>query len=170
MVDLDIKQLLPLNCMSADRYDHLDTLLTTTLVPLGATGALLLTPVVLKWNRSRKAAMEKRFVQAMLFAYPAISRTICQSFRCTSFDDGTGKGVQYLTADMSIDCDSSDYKAMVFYAILSLLVFSIGIPSLLFARLFKWRHQLNPPGYEDEGRAVKARMKKKRMLRDPIVR
>ena len=59
---------------------------------------------------------------------------------------------------------------MAAFASLMLLVYSIGIPVALFLRLYRWRHQLNPPGYEDEGRAVRARSKKKRMLRDPIVR
>ena len=71
---------------------------------------------------------------------------------------------------MSIDCDTLRYKFMLVYANLSLLVYSIGIPLILFFRLFKWRRELNPPGFEDEARAIKTRMKNKAMLAEPIVK
>ena len=38
----------------------------------------------------------------------------------------------------------------------------------LLAMLWRWRRALNPPGYEDEARAVKARLKNRAMLADPI--
>ena len=48
---------------------------------------------------------------------------------------------------------------MVAFACLALLIYSIGIPLALFLSLFKWRRELNPPNYEDESRAIKARAK-----------
>ena len=57
---------------------------------------------------------------------------------------------------------------MASYASLSLAIYSLGIPLSLFVLLFRWRRVLNPPGYEDETRAIKARLKHKDMLRDPI--
>jgi len=110
----------------------------------------------------------------MLLAYLAISRTICQSFRCKSYDGGDEYDrPDLLTADLSISCTSPRYWAMVVYADLSLLVYSIGIPLALFFKLYKWRRELNPPKYEDEERAIKARLKtmrkSKAMRADPIV-
>ena len=62
VVDLDLTQLLPLNCMSADSFDHFDVLLATTLVPLGA--ALVLVFVVLVLKRGSQAAIEMCVLQA----------------------------------------------------------------------------------------------------------
>ena len=77
--------------------------------------------------------------------------------------------MRVLAVDASIDCDTDRYTVMVIYALLSALVYSFGIPLALFLALRKWRHVLNPPGYESEARAIKARMKNKAMLRDPLV-
>ena len=67
---------------------------------------------------------------------------------------------------------ASIYQREVFliYANLSLLLYSIGIPLALFIKLFKWRYKLNPPGFEDESRAIKTRTKNTAMLADPIVK
>ena len=108
-------------------------------------------------------------MQVLLFSYPAISRTICQSFRCSSFEDGTDEGALFLTADMSIGCKGDTYSGMTAYASLCVLIYSVGIPLFLWLKLFKWRRELNPPGYEDEDRAIKARMRNKKMLADPLV-
>ena len=110
------------------------------------------------------------FIKFLLFVYPSISRTICQSFRCSQYDGGAHS---FVTADMSMDCvldnrPAPRYQGMVIYANLALLVYSVGIPLALFFSLFKWRHKLNPPGFEDEGRAIKTRMKNDAMLADPM--
>jgi hypothetical protein len=77
--------------------------------------------------------------------------------------------LELLKADLSINCLSGRYWGMLVYANLSLLVYSLGIPLVLFVKLWKWRHVLNPPKYEDETRAAKARLKNKAMRADPIV-
>ena len=61
---------------------------------------------------------------------------------------------------------------MVIYGGLSLFIYSLGIPLVLFLSLSKYRHDLNPSGFEDEARAITARMKwmrKKEILADPII-
>ena len=77
--------------------------------------------------------------------------------------------LELLKADLSINCLSGRYWGMLVYANLSLLIYSFGIPMVLFAKLWKWRHELNPPKYEDEQRAIRARLKSKAMRADPIV-
>ena len=59
---------------------------------------------------------------------------------------------------------------MLVYALPNLLIYSIGIPLVLFLVLFKWRRELNPPGYEEESRAVAARMRNKSMRADWITK
>lgn len=174
--DLKLVQLLPLNCFSDTYFDHFYVLVTTTLVPPVAAFSFFFTA----WLVSKSSAGEtaksatgetrkKVFMQALLFAYPPISRTICQSFRCSDFDDdGKGRDVSFLTADMSIDCSEDRYWAMVVYANLCVLIYSVGIPLVLFLKLFKWRNELNP-GYEDEERAIRVRMKQVEMLADPFI-
>ena len=107
-------------------------------------------------------------------SYSAISRTICQSFRCDAYDDGTSEGLAYLTADKSIDCHSLRYAGLVCYAVLALLVYSIGVPVALYLRLWRWHVLLDPPRYQqDEARALVVRVRKskrnKEMLADPLV-
>ena len=58
---------------------------------------------------------------------------------------------------------------MLIYAWASAFVYSFGIPAALLVALYRHRHELNPPKYEDEARAVKARMKNKKFLADPVI-
>ena len=58
---------------------------------------------------------------------------------------------------------------MLIYAWASAFVYSFGIPAALLVALYRHRHELNPPKYEDEARAVKARMKNKALLADPVI-
>ena len=85
-------------------------------------------------------------------SYPTLSRIICQSFACDFFENDER---QYLKADYSLSCKSDRYIATVVYAALSLVIYSIGIPLAMFVLLWRWRRELNPPGFEDETRAVK---------------
>ena len=85
-VDLDFTRLLPFNCLSDERFDHMDSLVTVTLFPL-ALPALGLGAVRFL-RRASMATFKSHFIQLMLLVYPAISRQICQSFRCDEFDDG----------------------------------------------------------------------------------
>ena len=58
---------------------------------------------------------------------------------------------------------------MLIYAWASAFVYSFGIPAALLVALYRHRHELNPPKYEDEARAVKARLKNKTLLADPVI-
>ena len=71
VVDLDIAQILPLNCISGSPMNHLDVLLMTTLVPVGAVLILLFILFVLGGNR----VIPEGFLQVLLFAYPASGRS-----------------------------------------------------------------------------------------------
>ena len=74
-----------------------------------------------------------------------------------------------VAADLSIDCDSEAYTGLLVYALVMLALYTVGVPLALMLHLYKWRHQLNPAGYEDESRAIKARLKHTDMMADPIV-
>ena len=143
-VNLDFTRLLPFSCLSNQRFDHMDALLAITMAPAGALVVCVAFVQFGVHDAARRATLQSNFTHIMLLAYMTISRQICQSFRCREFDDG-GAGVRALDADMSIDCDAERYRGMVAYAVLALLVYSIGIPCALFCKLFVWRQDLNPP-------------------------
>jgi hypothetical protein len=181
VVDLDLPRLLPFNCLTEREWDHFDSLVSVTATPifLFISGSGLVQTKHCKSTARDSNQAHGRFryyfIRVMLLAYPAISRTICQSFRCDEYDGGDTYGEpKLLKADLSIDCDGVRYEPMVAYAALTLLIYSIGIPLVLFLKLYKWRRELNPSKYEDEERAIKARLKamrkNKAMLADPIVK
>ena len=72
-------------------------------------------------------------VVSSYFVYPTISRHAFSLFRCKSFDD-TAKnhvtgGHSYLAVDYKIDCtDTSQYASWVFFALVLIIVYVIGIP------------------------------------------
>jgi len=132
-------------------------------------------------------------MQTMILAYPMICRKICQSFTCDSFDIGgeynftvaattttsvdttpvsalaSTEELRLLRYDPAIDCTSDRYYFLVSFGLVCFLVYPFGVPLFLFFSLFRWRHQLNPPTYEDEYRAVRARRKNKAMMKDSAV-
>ena len=72
----------------------------------------------------------------LFYFLPGISVTICSSFACSHFKDGLGDGGRhFLTADMSIDCDSSEYDFITVYAAVMVAVFPIGVPCVMHVLL-----------------------------------
>jgi hypothetical protein len=72
------------------------------------------------------------FLTFTFVIYPAASNTIFNTFNCESFDDGfTG-----LKSDFSIDCTSSEHTAFVWYAVLMVLVYPLGIPAMYIAIMY----------------------------------
>ena len=68
-----------------------------------------------------------------------VSTTICKSFHCTEFDDGTEKARRYLTADMSVDCDSAVYTSITIYAGATFALLPFGVP--LAMHLVLWTNK-----------------------------
>jgi len=160
VVDLDVPRLVPFGCFVETSWDHVDSLVSITLAPvfIFVFGSF----VIFSWpyetpHDQAKALARFRyyFARFMLLAYPAISRTICQCFRC---DEYVGGDV-LLKADLSIACETDQYVGMVVYAVLCSLIYSAGIPAVVWLKLWRWRHELNPLKYEDEARAIKVRVR-----------
>ena len=68
-----------------------------------------------------------------------VSTTICKSFHCTEFDDGTDTKRRYLTADMSVDCSSKIYTSITIYAGAMLALLPFGVP--LAMHLVLWMNK-----------------------------
>lgn len=99
--------------------------------------------------RKQKSLSVTLTMQALILFLPTISRRICHSFRCSTYDQGeyedeTYTKLSYLDADMGIDCNTTKYRLMLTYAGAMVLVFPLGIPLLTYQMLYKNRHDLNP--------------------------
>ena len=57
----------------------------------------------------------------------AVSRTICEGFRCETYDLGDKGEASYLLADMRMSCDANEYKALLVFLMLCLFAIPIGI-------------------------------------------
>ena len=112
----------------------------------------------------RKRDMVVYFLEVLFLVIPTISRQICLSFRCKAFEEGE----TYLSADMSISCNSERYRAMTSFATIMMLVYPFGVPLLLFVMLAKFRKRFNPPLSRDEAEAVRIREADKDLQNEPI--
>ena len=67
-----------------------------------------------------------------------ISTTICKSFGCSTFAaDDHAPPLRYLTADMSVDCDSDEYTAITIWAGVTLGMFPVGVPAFMHWVMYK---------------------------------
>lgn len=83
----------------------------------------------------------------LFFVFPGITTKTFRTFICERFDNGDGDisdNPSYLSADLSVECDGSDYDAMVGYALASAMVFCIGIPLVFSCLLWRARKDINP--------------------------
>ena len=68
----------------------------------------------------------KKLVWVSKLLLPAISLTISRTFRCNVYDEDESTEIKVLLVDQSVDCDSSDYQLIFFYAIIMVVLFPGG--------------------------------------------
>jgi hypothetical protein len=113
-------------------YNFYGTVAFSTLVPIILVAATWLATI------PRYVSQEKATSTILLICFlvlPYASTNLFRVFLCTDFDDDRS----FLTADLSLSCDSSAHDYMTVYASLCILVFPIGIPAM-FAVLV-WKHR-----------------------------
>lgn len=101
-------------------------------------------PVVVLWTWARvgcrgRSEMPQRFQDAahmtilwVQLVLTSVSTTIVQTFQCTVFDDDDA----YLTVELTVSCSSRQYLGIWRpYALCFLLVYPLGVPTMLFALL-----------------------------------
>ena len=102
--DLNLSRLalLPFSCVLQRQFDHLDSVISVSLTPI-ALYAIGIGLVRLKYAARDRERVRKMmtfyFVRLLLLGYPAISRTICQSFRCDIFDAGEDGSTMLLVSE-----------------------------------------------------------------------
>lgn len=70
--------------------------------------------------------------------YPSVGSLLFSTFACTAFDDGSS----YLLVDRSLDCETEEHAYARLYAICIGAVYVLGIPTLYFAAIWRFRMQL----------------------------
>ena len=126
-------------------YDYIDTMITSTLTPIGVICALMTGFIVHMFflNRDRKDPQAIRAVTGQyinfffLITYlvlPSVTTTCFGAFTCKNIDpDGLMPGTPtYLRLDMSIACNTPRYRFGVMWAIAMIIVYPIGILSFYY--------------------------------------
>ena len=114
---LDLVQMLPADCIVENDWGHFDSLLFETLGPIIILIFITMGSCV-EWmcacvtsNPDSSAPSRKKhfsyFVVVLLLVLPTISRRVCQTYQCRSFDEGE---YSLLVADYSISCDSERWR------------------------------------------------------------
>ena len=107
-------------------------------------------------------------MQCMLFVLPGISQKICESFRCNSYDLGSGSSpVLVFDADSSIDCHSDRYYGIRAYAWLSIVIYPLGTPLVILLWLARYRRRLDPENLDEE-EAIESRKQDIVLQENPI--
>jgi hypothetical protein len=184
VVNLNFAALVSFGC-SISSYNFFGRLLLATLLPLIifvlfslAYGVQYLMETI-KYHRSEQKVTEKQaHFNEKLFSLknsyttylfgitylilPMVTTTIFQTFLCTNIDPDSENPTEtsrYLTADLSISCQSNEYRDWRIYAILMIFVYPIGIPALYFTLLYLNREEIMHRDDDDEiveGRVRKA--------------
>ena len=123
------------------RYDYVDQLIVQTLAPICVMLLLLFSFIIhmismRKEDKEIRSQIVTRYLTLFFFltylVLPSTSTTIFGAFTCRSIDpDNTVPGTpQYLRNDLSISCSSNRYHLGVYWAIVMIFVYPIGITSL----------------------------------------
>jgi hypothetical protein len=105
-------------------------------------------------NAAHKSAEEKvkRFntfiYSSLVITYVVLidsSKSAIYFFKCDEFEVPNEKSKRRLAADLSIDCDSTEYEHYFFFALLMILIYPIGIPALYYVMLRSHRDILRDP-------------------------
>jgi len=144
-------------CSADDGYDAIDALVVTTVYPVVIV--LLLKAVATAHTHVRShlgpveiSQLKARYFNVFLvFTYlilPYTSVQIFQTFSCQDVDpDDVDSGDdRYMTVDYSVSCSSSKYEFGFVWAIVSILVYPVGIPAYYFYILYSARHDIRSRG------------------------
>ena len=87
---------------------------------------------------------------------PSVTTTIFQAFICTNIDPNNEDNSQYdwyLTADMSISCQSDEYYSWLPYVVVMIIIYPIGIPAIYFCFLYYNKEEI-----QERERIIKERI------------
>ena len=144
-------------CSADEGYDAIDALVVSTVYPVVVVFLLKVAGTVHMHAKSGLGALETSQLKAryfnvfLVFTYlilPFTSVQIFQTFSCQDVDpDDVDSGDdRYMTVDYSVSCSSSKYEFGFIWAIVSILVYPVGIPAYYFYILYSVRHDIMSRG------------------------
>lgn len=162
-LNLNLTSALPISC--SDSFNFVDSMLMTTMAPLGFACILVLLFCaeyfykrrIIQQNPNRVRGEKKRTFSRLRYKYmsfffylsylvlPSVTTKIFQIFPCENIDpshDDDASSDLFLKADMSISCTTDYYYSAVSYASIMIVIYPIGIPLLYFYLLYSQREAL----------------------------
>jgi len=137
VLNLDVFQAISVDCMHSD-YTFYDRLQGTFLCPiiLGVAQGVIccFRKCGVDTTEEKKAVEDQHWKGSLFFLfliYPSVSGTMLQTWHCIDVD-----GVEYLSADLRLTCDTSQHTQNANLAGLGFLLYIIGIPGFFILVLY----------------------------------
>jgi hypothetical protein len=161
--NVTITSFIPIGCRG--HYNYALAVVWITIAPILAScllfvGFLLEFAMVrrtIQSNPNRQKGMKKKAFREMkskylnyffyltYFVLPSVTTTLFQWFLCTNVDPQNEDDAEYdlyLTADMSIACQSPYYHHWTLYVVLMIILYPVGVPSLYLYLLHSCKHEI----------------------------
>jgi hypothetical protein len=166
-------------CSTSSSFDAIDNLVFETVYPVVVVSGLwLLRTAHLSVRRAQDPASNARissiyFGVFLVFTYlilPVVTLTIFQIFSCQDVnpdDVESGYDRYYMTVDYNMSCSSSKYRFGLGWAIASIFVYPVGIPSYYFYILYSARDDIKNRDVilsEEAGRSRDAHLQSMKLL------
>jgi hypothetical protein len=153
LLNLNFSSLFQFGC--AGRYTYFDTVLFTTLSPVAVAVVFVLLlfsefgyRTLMKSRKPLETLAEKYLVALFYLSYfilPSVTTTVFKLFLCTNIDpnqEDPGNDDYFLTADMSISCQSDLYSKYITFAVAMIVLYPVGIPLMYFTLLYYNRDEI----------------------------
>jgi hypothetical protein len=90
---------------------------------------LTIPPPLIRWQ----ARWMQCCVYIMMYSCSTVTKICIEALVCTDYD-----GVKLVAASKNVQCGSSDHTKMTVCAVIFFLVFSVGGPTIIAAKMFDW--------------------------------
>jgi hypothetical protein len=152
-MNIDVSRSSLVTCSTGKEYDGIDGLILATVYPLVIVGLIWVAHLVhLSVIKTRsmasdavvKANYHKAFLLFTYLILPSTSAKIFEVFSCRNVDpDDVSDGDDvYMVMDYSVSCSSQKYHSGFIWAIVSIIVYPIGIPCYYFFVLYTAREDI----------------------------
>jgi hypothetical protein len=98
---------------------------------------LTIPPPLIRW----RARWMQCCVYIMMYSCSTVTKICIEALVCTDYG-----GVELVAASKNVECGSSEHHIMKVWAVIFLVVFSVGGPTIIAAKMFDWastRHLLS---------------------------
>ena len=130
LLQIELPQLMPLDCIvHTSYYSRLIFKCTWPLVAYALVGLLARKLGNMGEKRASQADSLINFAFFLMFIlYPSISSSLFSMFYCVDLEDGTS----WLRVDLTLECSTDAYRAMMAFTFVMLGLHTVGTPCLLY--------------------------------------